>query len=503
MTSDRPITRVARQSAFYALGNAAVKLSGLLLAPLYLDSHYLTLEEYGSLALLLVASQIGIFVVGMGIGTGLLKFSVDPAMAPARDRLPFTALLTTVAFSVLAWLICYRGAAVLSTWILGTAGRSAAIVALGTYVAYKTVGTVPMMLLRIQERAGLFALVIALEMALLIGGVYVFLVIRGEGLVGVMSAYVWSAGVTTLSLTGLTLARIRWRFDAGLLAPLFRYGSPLVLVSLASLVLNAGDRYMLNAFMDTATVGLYEWASRIAGVLHVLVVQSFQLAFTVVGLKTLGEGESNLHRRAFRHYTIWAGWAVLGLALAAYDGTRWLTHLGADPYYLEAAGLVLPLAFGFFIYGNYVIITNVLYGSWKTPVIGAMVVGAALLNVALNAVAIPLAGTAGAALATVAAYGALAGTAYVLADRERPIEYPWSVFSIVVGSILGLYVLGIPTQEWTPIARVAARVGLLLVYPALIFGFGLYSRDEWRRAWTGWQRPGPYSGTPRDPGHIS
>ncbi|MEZ4703224.1 MAG: oligosaccharide flippase family protein [Rhodothermales bacterium] len=481
--AERPLLRIIKQSGLYAIGNVAVKLSGLLLAPFYLDSRYLSLSDYGYLALLMATSQIGIFVVGLGIGTGLLKFMADREMAGVRDRLPFTALVTTIGVSVLAWFAFQAGATGLSRLILGSPDRSLILMALGTYVVFKTVGAVPMMLLRIQERAGLFALAMALEMGLLLGGVYYFLVVRQEGLYGVMEAYMWSAGASTAVLLVGSLQRIRWRFDGSLLKPLIRYGSPLVMVSLASLVLNAGDRYLLNGLTDAETVGMYDWAARISGVLNLLVVQSFQLAFTVIGLKTLGDGDHGLHRRTFRHYTVWAGWAVLALSLLAYDGTLVLTRIGADPHYLDASGLVLPLAFGFYVYGNYVIITNVLYAAWKTPVIGVLVVGAALLNIVLNLLLIPVAGSMGAAVATVCSYAALAGGAYRRAEREMRMGYPWRTFGLTVGLILALYAAGALTADWSTGMRLTARIGLILSYLPLGAWLGLYSREELRAGW--------------------
>ena len=43
--------------------------------------------------------------------------------------------------------------------------------------------------------------------------------------------------------------------------------------------------------------------------MNTFLVQSFMLAFTVLGLKALDEtGSPDLHRRAFRHFAALAGW---------------------------------------------------------------------------------------------------------------------------------------------------------------------------------------------------
>ena len=120
--------------------------------------------------------------------------------------------------------------------------------------------------------------------------------------------------------------------------------------------------------------------------------------------------------------------------------------------------------------------------------IGALVIGAALLNVALNFWLIPLAGAMGAALATVGAYGALAGLAYLRAERDMPMAYPWGTFAKVVGLILVLYAVGDRVGAWETPYRLSARIGLILAYLPAVAVVGLYSCEESRAGWRALRR---------------
>src|SRR5690606_24400901 len=122
----------------------------------------------------------------------------------------------------------------------------------------------------------------------------------------------------------------RGRVDLGLARRLVAFGAPLVASGLAARFLAVGDRFLLDWLLGPAAVAEYEWASKIGGVLNMFFVQSFQLAFTVIGLKALaaapgGGGAAPLHRSVFRHFAVWPAWAALGLALLPPDGTRLLT----------------------------------------------------------------------------------------------------------------------------------------------------------------------------------
>ncbi len=483
-------SRLLRQSGFYALGNIALKASGLALAVLYLNPNYLSVEEFGYFGLMIATTQFGLYAVGLGLSVGLMKLMADPDYEAEREALPFTALVTTLGSAAVALVALWLIARPLAGLMLGDPARDGLIHLMTLYLIAKVIGAIPLMLLRVEERAGWYVMAMIAEVVVLLGAVYVLMVMKGMGLTGLMGAHALAAGTSTTALIVAMLIRMPWRFERRLIRLLIRFGLPLLIASLASWFLNAGDRYLLLWLADAATVGLYEWAARLAGTLNLLVVQSFNLAFSVIGLKTLGEGDRDgqVHRQTLRHFVIWTGWAVLGLSLLAYDLTLLLP---ADLTYLQADTLVLFLALGFMNYGVYYVIINVVYAAGRTKAVSINVFGAAVLNAVLNVILIPFLGAFGAALATFLAYLALGIGAAYFARQDVPLRFPWGVYVVVVGIVGVLYALGVPGLDWSVPARLGARAGLILAYPPLIMLTGLYSRDDARLVWSsirGWMK---------------
>lgn len=477
------LSRLVRQSGVYALGNAAVKVAGVALAPLLLNPAYLTVEAFGSFALLMVSAQLGIFVVGLGLGTGLLRFLSGDAGEIDTESLPFTALAATLAAAGVAAAVLALAARPLAGLLAGDAGGTELILLVALYVGFKVVASVPLTVLRVEERAGTYVAAVVAELAVLVGTAWYLMVREGAGLEGLMTAYAGAAGASALVLTGALLRRIRWRFDPAAVRPLLRYGIPLVLASLAGWFLNAGDRYLLKWLADTRAVAGYEWSARLAGVVNMLFVQSFQLAFTVLGMKALGAQDASFYRRTMRHYVIWTGWAVLGLGLFTGDGMRLLMRwFDVDAHYAMAGTLVFPLALGFMGFGVYVIVNNVLLAAGRTRIVGVTVAGAAVLNAALNIVLIPVWGAMGAAVATAVSYGVLALASARAAGRQLPIDYPWRVPVVVLVLMIGLYAAGLGVESWSTVPRVSARVALWLAYAAAIPAAGLYRLRDLREA---------------------
>lgn len=470
-------SRLLRQSGIYALGNLLLKLSGLLVVPVYL--HVLSGAEYGYFALLDATARVVILVAGLGLATGVMRFLTQAATEEEQAAVPFTALVVSAAAGLAACALCWAFAAPLAALLTDAPERADLVRWLGVYAAFKVVEAIPTMLLRTQERAGLYVTAALAETLLLVGSVLVLLLGFDRGLRGVVEAYAFSAGVGATVLVAAMLVRVPAVFDARLVRPLVGFGAPLVLAGLAGLFLNLGDRYLLKALADAATVGIYDWSARLAGALNMLVVQSFQLAFGVLGLKTLGGTDDGrpVYRRTFRHFVLWAGWAVLGLSLLAYDVTRLAAD---DAAYLAAETLVLPIALGFMLYGVYVVVINVLYAASNTRTIAAVVFGAAVLNAALNVVLIPVLGAWGAAAATALAYGVLTAVTARAAERQYPVGYPWGVLGAVLLLVVGLYLGARPTLDWSPWGRLAARMALIAAYWPLVLALRLYRVDEIR-----------------------
>jgi O-antigen/teichoic acid export membrane protein len=258
----------------------------------------------------------------------------------------------------------------------------------------------------------------------------------------------------------------------------------LVLAALAGWFLNAGDRYILNWLADREAVAAYEWSARLAGLINMLLVQSFQLAFTVVGLKALASGAAGFYRRTFRHFAIWTGAAILVLSVWTPEGMRvliWLFDIEAA--YLQASTLVFPLALGFGAYGIYIIVNNALLSSGKTGVIGANIVGVAVLNAALNIALIPYLGALGAALSTTFSYAVLAGVAAFTARKEIAVTYPWRVAALVTILLVVLYGAATAAELLEPGIRSLAKLGITAAYFGAVPLLKLYSWPEIKDGW--------------------
>lgn len=471
------LLQLLQQGSAYAVANVLFKVAGFFLAFIYLDPQYLTVAANGEREILLITTQIAAALFGLGLSNGLLKFWAESEEEGARDALAFTTMLAVAVLAAAAAAVLWTAARPLAGLFLGDPARAPLMRLVAAYVALMMASEVPKEMIRIYERVWLYVLATAGEMVLLVGGFYYFLVAQGLGLRGVFYAHVLAAGLSTLVLTAGLLRTVRWRVEWRFAGRLARFGMPLALAGLAYLFLDAGDRYLLGWLASDATVGVYGWAARVGGVLNILIVRSFRAAFRITGVKELGgqTQEADLHRRVFRHFSIWGAWAVLGLSLAAYD----LTLLIAEsPAYLAAGTLVFPIALGFFFYGIYYLMVNILYAGGQTKTIAWGILAAALFNAACNAALIPALGAMGAALATALAYLVLVLLTLRVTRRATETAFPWGTLLRALLLAGALFALGLLSTDWPAPARLAWRAALVVLYLPLIPAVRLYSWAE-------------------------
>ncbi len=475
------IYRLVTQGGIYALGNVAIKASGFILAPILTNKQYLAVESYGELSLMLITGLLATGVFSLGMPVALVRYMTNENADVDKSALAATALFATALGGLVISCIVWVLAPQLTTVFFETSTDPFLIRLFTIYILFKVIGAVPYVMMRIKERAGIFVAATLLELTLLVGCTYYLLVGQGMGLSGVIWAYVLSAGAASLLLVAALFTRIRIRFSSRLFSTLLRFGVPLALGGLAMPVLRAGDQYVLKFLEGSAVVAQYAWGTRISSILNMLFLNSFSLAFSVLGMKALGKNGLNriFYRKTLRGYTIVGGLAVLAVSVLAYDLTALVTR---SPEYQNAVPLVLPLSLGALTYGYYVIFVNFLYNTNKTPAIMACTFAAAGVNIGLNLALIPALGMLGAATATLLSYVALTVAVVLISRSGGAIDMPWWVLARVLALIGILYFFGslVPTSG---LGGSIVRATIVASYLPLLIVLQLTSWSELMSLW--------------------
>ncbi|MGR4866163.1 polysaccharide biosynthesis protein HfsF [Caulobacter sp. LARHSG274] len=272
------------------------------------------------------------------------------------------------------------------------------------------------------------------------------------------------------------LARARGgRFAPDLARTYAAYGLPVALSLILALVLSTTDRFLLAAFLNERTVGIYH-----AG--YSLGSRTLDVVFIWLGMAggpamvaALERGGQPALRDAAREQ---AGFMVLltlpaavGLALVG----RPLAQLMVGPALSAGAGAVVPwIALAGWLSGvtTYYLLQAFTLGRRTLLLIACMAVPAGA-NVALNLLLIPRFGLDGALWATAASYGIGALAAAVLGRRACPLPLPWPSLAKagLACALMAAAVLAVPAFGGIVELAVKASLG------ALVYGLVVLALD--------------------------
>jgi O-antigen/teichoic acid export membrane protein len=468
------LKKLAAHSAVYGAADVFTNVVNFLLFPLY--TSYLTPTDYGHLALLITFGTLAKIVFRLGLDAGFFRVHYDMETEDAQRRLAGTVSLFAAAVGVLLMAAVALGAGPLTRLVLGGEAPSRAwVVLVAADVFVGTFAFVPLALLRIQDRPGLFSTFSATRHTLNTG-LKVLLVTRGWGVAGILWSDLLATTVFALCLLPVLLRHARPAFDRAALREVLAFGLPKVPHGFLVQVLNVSDRKILDLFVTRAEVGLYQTGYTFGtGVKFAL--SAFEPAwspFVYAQIKREGARETlaRVVTYAFGAFTF------VALAVAVLGRELLVVMTPGNPAFRAAAPVIPVVALAYLLHGIF-LLTSIGIGIERKARYYPVVTGvAAAVNLALNFALIPRLGILGAAWATVAAYAVMALLGGVFSQRLYPIPFEWRRLALVAAGAAAVAALA-RLAPGALVPALAVKSALLALFAAALVGTGLL---RWPRA---------------------
>ncbi|MEZ5935915.1 MAG: oligosaccharide flippase family protein [Alphaproteobacteria bacterium] len=252
----------------------------------------------------------------------------------------------------------------------------------------------------------------------------------------------------------------RGKVSRPMLRPLLAYGLPLAGYEMISLVLVYGDRAQISYFLGTLDVGLYAAAYNLCTYLSTVFLISVATAITPMYMDRWEKG-GRAETEAFlalvlRYYLMLSLPCAVGASLIGLD---LITFLAGEKY--TGAHDVIPYVItGMLVDGLTVVMAAGLQIQKRTGSMMAVMAAAAVINLGLNSVLIPLAGIQGAAIGTLLAYLFFTGGCWFLGRRILTVRLEWRpVLIYLLGTAamaLAVLSVGMPSPAANLLVKVMA-----------------------------------------------
>ncbi|MBK7029361.1 MAG: oligosaccharide flippase family protein [Bacteroidales bacterium] len=482
------LKKVFSQSIIYALGTMAPKLAGLVLIPLY--TKHFPIQEFGVIGLLESTSQILISIFGLSLYYGFFRWYFDPGVEEKRKNLFYTLLVTHVVLGIIGLALVLPFSSNISILLFDHAENSYLIRLMAITSMIQMVLIMPSTLMRVQEKASLYTLANLVQMAIMLVITVYLVVVKDQGVEAIYHAQLFGMLGYIIILSKYIWQNISLKIEVSLLKEIFKFCLPLVISSIAVVLLNQADRYIINEFGQLGDVGLYTVGFRLSNTLNIILVASISFAIQPLVFKKMDDpNNKRFYSKLMTYFVFVIMFFVLGMVMFGKEIVK--LFVLREEYY-DAYKVIPVLTFAILLNMIKDMALIGLQITKKTSIIATIVIIVSITGILLNLALIPVFNNQGAAWSRLLASAIFLGLVYYFS--QKAYEIPYEKWKIILMILLGaaLYVPIIFINDQSLVIRLIIKSLLIVSYPFLLYYLGFFEAVELstlKGAWRKWKNP--------------
>ena len=421
--------------------NILISLSSLILVPVL--SKNLSIQDYGVWSLFIATVAFIPLLANLGLPYSMLRFlAVEHDTNIIREEfysisfiLLVMGLITSLALLILSKqisLLLFNGSTTISIILAATVFVTVMISSFFTYF-------------RTYQQMKVFSVLYLIQTYLMVLLVVIFIQ-WGYEIKGVLFGYFLAQIVVVIAAFIFIIRQI------GFVFPKFKnireylsFGIPTVPSNLSTYIVDLSDRYVIGILLGTAYVGYYSPGYTLGNI-----ITMFMAPFTFLLPSLLSSyydqnklEDVNLHLQySLKYFLLVAIPAIFGLSLLSKPLLTLLStaEIAQNGYFITPF-----VALSACLVGIYGIISQILALKKKTKIIGTMWIIAAVLNVVLNIILVPIYGIIAAAITTLTAYAFTCVAAIFYSNKYIKVHFDLkfilkSVFASIIMSSIIIYI---------------------------------------------------------------
>lgn len=490
------LKKLLAHTSVYTAGSLLVTMASLVSFPIF--TRIFSVEEYGLLSLISATLMLLVGFGKLGVQHSTVRFYSE--VATGKRAVTLGEYYSTVVFGMAAsaTIVTLLWVGVSQTipaeWWNDARVRGLLLLT-AVLVVLRATDSSLVNILQAQQRSAAYSIYNVIKKY---GGLAIILVTVFYVLPGLHGFYVGTIVAEGIAITALFIYLLRGRklslsaFSPSLYRAMLVFGIPMIAYEMGGILLNLGDRYIIEFMLGPAALGLYSAAYNFCEYVSLILMVSIGQAIVPMYVHTWEERGEQATRQLVEqslHFYILLGAAVVaGMAAVGEDMLGFL----ASEKYREGAVIIPYVAAGMVIDGALAIVAAGLYIHKKTKVLMILVVAAALLNVLLNVLLVPALGIVGAAVATLISYIVLVTGGFIYSRRLLRISIPWPALVKFTLLAIIMYVAVLQVTLANPVAALFGKIIVgISIYSLLVLVFDARARDG---LFAAWQRMRGWSG---------
>lgn len=438
-----------------------ISLRGIILLPILTKT--LGANDYGIWALIMVTISLCTPLVTIGLLSGIVRFlAAETDKKEIREGL-FSSLIVIFFVGLLFAFLLILSSNFLSHTIFHTADAITLIKILASIILIGALDLALLQFFRTRRQITKYSSFMLLESFGELG-LITYLVLSGFGLFGAVISLLIIKSILFGIMLFVIISQIGIKLpNFTKIKPYLAFGLPMLPSYLFGWIINSSDRYVIEYFMDFASVGVYSASYSIGGIILVFMGPISMVLYPTI-LKLWEENkieEVKTHLQySLKYYLMLAIPATFGLSVLAKPLLVSLT----TSQFAYGSVLIPIIAISSIFFSFYSINMYILATAKKTKIIGALLGIAAIVNIVLNIIFVLLIGILGAAISTLISFVILSFLMYYFAVNIVKFELG---FVFILKSILASFIMSFLIFVYNP-------PGMITVLISIVFATGVY-----------------------------
>ncbi len=453
---------------------------GIISIRLY--THLITTEDYGIYGTVNITMMV-IYLLTLGWFMFVAIRYVKDQKTVEEKKSFYTNQLLMQGMTLLVLILIYMGASGFISSRYGFNSRMILIIGL-FFMGYGSTQFYTHLLLYLDRRALNIYLVVgsAVLKPILVYGLYkggidtLYILFLGHGLVDLLMGLI----------AFLTIRPFRY-FDRSYIdfrkfKEFFSYGFPLIGLTLTMFVLNMSDRYIIEGFFSNHEVGLYIASYSVVSAAFPMISYGLTRGFypRLLGAWKDGDMEtsSQILSGGIKNFLFIALPAATGMSLVSNE----IGHMIIDPKFMEGYPVISYVAMGMFFLG----LTEYMNKDWELtgntkPIFYHSLI-AAVFNVILNLIFVPIYGFIAAAMTTAGSFVLYFIISLLRREGKIPLKLvPREIIGILISNLLmaGGLVFIDQLEIGTALMLMTKILGGVGIYGLSILVFKVYDIRAW------------------------
>lgn len=472
------IRKLIIHTSIYSMANLLVSFAGFISFPIL--TRIFSVDDYGKMNFIAVNLSFLAAISKLGIQNAIPRFYSE--INSGKSSFNLNSYYSTVIFGMtgagfffaLFFLIITR---IISKKIWGEEIVFELITfVIPIFIIIKSCDSSLINILRAEERSSIYTLYTVIKKYLSLVLILITLFFFAKNLYGFYLASITAELISLVVLLYSPVFRSKklnlFSFSPKIYKTMLVFGIPMIAYEMSGIILNIGDRYVINVFLGDYELGIYSAAYNMCEYICMILTVSISQAALPMYIniwENKGEIETKIFlRNSISAYLMISIPLVVGIYLVGDD---LLGLLASNKYQIDAK-LISLISAGIIFDGMTVFFAAGLYIAKKAFRISLIIGISALVNIIINLLLVPNIGLIGAAVATLASYVFL-GTTMLLSTRKI-LSFPFplqdTIKYVIFSVIMYLAVIRIEISNSIISIATKAVVGMLL-YFILIFFF--------------------------------